>query len=86
MSTSNAKIAQKLEAIVVTMEILIARARDISTSSFESTMNSSKVQAAKNKLDEVETKVNSWHTLMQEAAATSDDVDVIARGGGGNGK
>lgn len=86
MSATNARIAQKIESMVVTMEILANQIRVVSTSSFENTMNGTKVQAVKDKLDVVETKLGELHNLIQDAAASSSDLDVAYRSGGGNGK
>lgn len=86
MSSTNGRIAQKIEAMVVTMELLVYKIRDVSTSSFEATMNAGKVQDVKDKLDVVQTRLGELHNLIALAAATSTDMDVVYRGGGGNGK
>ena len=86
MSATNAKIAQKLEAFIVTMERLCDDMRSVSTSSFENTMNATKIQLVKDKLSDVEANLSTLHTRMADACATSSDNDVLYRGGGGNGK
>jgi division protein CdvB (Snf7/Vps24/ESCRT-III family) len=86
MSTANAKIAQKIEAYLLTMERLASDIRSVSTSAFENTMNGAKVTAVKTKLDTVEARLDELHTLMQEALVTSSDADVVYRSGGGGGK
>lgn len=86
MTQANARIAQKLEAMVVTMELLCGKMRDVSTTSFENTMGASKVQDVKDKLTVVESRLSELHNLLGVAAASSSDIDVVYRGGGGNGK
>lgn len=86
MSSTNAKIAQKLEACIVTMEMLVGKMRDVSTTSFENTMSSSAVANVKSKLDTVDARLSELHDLMQTACATSTDTDVLARSGSGSGK
>lgn len=86
MSATNAKIAQELEAEVVTIEILLKDMKVRSTAAFESDMNSGAVQNVKDKLNVVIDRMKELHDLMAIAAATSSDSDVVARSGGGNGK
>lgn len=86
MSSANGRIAQKLEAMVVTMELLCNKMREVSTTSFENSMNSGKVQDVKDKLTTVETRLAELHDLLGIAAASSTDTDVAYRSGGGGGK
>jgi len=86
MSSANARIAQKLEAFVVTMERLCDDMRAVSTTSFENTMGAGKVQDVKDKLTTVEARLAELHDLLGIAAASSTDTDVAYRSGSGGGK
>lgn len=86
MSSANGRIAQKLEAMVVTMELLCSKMREVSTPSFEGTMGAGKVQDVKDKLSGVEDRLEELHNLLGIAAASSSDMDVVYRSGGGGGK
>lgn len=86
MTATNGNIAQKIESMVITMELLVYKIRDVSTGSFEATMNSTKVQNVKDKLDVVQSRLSELHDLIALAAASSSDSDVVSRSGGGGGK
>ena len=86
MTAVNGKIAQKIEGYLITMERLCKDIRDTSTGSFEGTMNAAKVQATKDKLTVIESRLDELHALMQDACASSSDSDVQPRSGGGGGK
>ena len=86
MTQANARAAQRIEAFTVTMERLCRYMRDEADGSFRNTMNTAKINAALDALDVVEAKLDIFHTKIAEAAATSTDMDVVYRGGGGNGK
>lgn len=86
MTAAFGQKAQKIEGYLITMERLAKDIREVSDSAFEATMNSAKVQDCKDKLTEIESKLDQLHTLFAEASATSSDSDVVYRSGGGGGK
>jgi len=86
MTVANAKSAQRIEAFLLTMERLVGDMRGVSTNALEATIPATKVTAVKNKLDVVEARLEELHNLMQDAIASSSDLDVAYRAGGGGGK